>query len=407
MSDDSRLAQIQKLQTTDKAGAEALLLAFVRENFPQLHAAAMELRPSAVSLNSFNGYLTDDDGKKFFFKTHVEPGSIVNEYYNSRLLADAGYPIIHPAFTSIEYGKQFLVYELIEAVSLFDFARQLDLGQDENNLGFGWEQEDSDKKLFRTYQRTLDWQTAEDAARAPVHQLFYHRLMGARVHEFYIPADALPRIPLNTRWIINGRRYNSSLQELIAQQNLIRPEQPGPGIIGHGDAHNGNIFYFPDAYGNAPLTYFDPAFAGRHSPFLDLAKPLFHNVFAAWLYHPTNYTDDLVSVREEPGEVTITMNEMPPVHRLEIFYDSKVNNVLVPIMVELKRRGWLQDNWRAYLKTALFCCPFLTMNLTDETRFPEPIKWLGLAWSVIMGSESEGSEKSLLDETLDEIEANL
>jgi len=408
MSDDSQLAQIQKLQTTDKAGAEALLLAFVRENFPQLRAVTMELRPSAVSLNSFNGYLTDETGKRFFFKTHVEPGSIVAEYYNSGLLADAGYPIIRPVFTSTEYGKQFLVYELIEAASVFDIVRKMDIDPEyeyEQAGSLAAYQEDADLALFQIYRRTMDVQNSHDAARAPVHQLFYHRLKGPRLREYYSTADGEFKLPLHKTWVINGRHYLSTLQNLIDAQNIIHPSLAGISIIGHGDAHNGNVFLF-DAV-NVPLTYFDPAFGGRHSPFLDLAKPLFHNVFAAWLYHPEDYMQSIFSVNETAEEIHMVMDDVPASHRLEIFYRSKVDCVLHPLVIELKRRGWLQSNWRQYLKTALFCCPFLTMNLTDETRFPEQIKWLGLAWSVIMGSESEGSEKSLLDETLDEIEANL
>jgi len=56
----------------------------------------VELRPLAVSLNSFNGFLTLRDGSKLFYKTHVEPGSVIDEYYNTTLLAEAGYPIIKP-----------------------------------------------------------------------------------------------------------------------------------------------------------------------------------------------------------------------------------------------------------------------------------------------------------------------
>lgn len=124
---DARLRHIQTLQYADKQTAESLLLAFICETFPQLAARAVELRPSAVSLNSFNGDLILEDGRRLFFKTHVEPDSIVNEYYNSGLLAEAGYPIIRPLYASTEYGKQFLIYERIESPSVFEIARALEV----------------------------------------------------------------------------------------------------------------------------------------------------------------------------------------------------------------------------------------------------------------------------------------
>ena len=52
---------------------------------------------------------------------------------------------------------------------------------------------------------------------------------------------------------------------------------------------------------------------------------------------------------------------------------------------------------------ALFCCPFLTMNLSDTNKFPPAITLLGLAMSVEMGSANLGTEKSLLDSEFESI----
>ena len=77
-ANDTRLQRIQSLQFTDSKAAETLLLAFVRDTFPDLGVARVELRPLAVSLNSFNGFLTLADDSKLFYKTHVEPGSVTS-----------------------------------------------------------------------------------------------------------------------------------------------------------------------------------------------------------------------------------------------------------------------------------------------------------------------------------------
>src|SRR5690349_9113196 len=100
MTDDI-LYKIQTLQFHDKLSAERLLGTFIRDTFT-LPVTTVELRPLAVSLNSFNGFLTLEDGKKLFFKTHAEPDSVISEYYNAQRLADAGYPIIQPIFSSTE-----------------------------------------------------------------------------------------------------------------------------------------------------------------------------------------------------------------------------------------------------------------------------------------------------------------
>ena len=89
-----------------------------------------------------------------------------------------------------------------------------------------------------------------------------------------------------------------------------------------------------------------------------------------------------------------------------MFLRSKVERVLIPILQHLNDTNQLRPDWRTYLKAALFCCPFLTMNLTDREKFPPEISLLGLAMSVEMGSESY-EKRSLIDETLDEVDAAL
>ena len=405
MADDTLLRRIQALQNRDKPAAEALLIAFIADTFPALDPVKVELRPSAVSLNSFNGYLTLRDGTRLFFKTHVEPDSVIGEYYNATLMAEARYPVIRPRYASTEYGKQFLIYDLIEAQSVFDLARQIEVNSAPvdalQNLTAA--QNRSDDLLYQIYQATLADQPADEAARAPIHQLFYHRLASGRYHAFYGVSDNFVRRSVDKQWVINGRHYRATLADLVNCQMVIAPARSGPGVIGHGDAHNGNVFYMPGG-----LVYFDPAFAGRHNLFLDLTKPLFHNVFASWLYHSVNHPQVLsLAIQQDSTSITVTYDELiPPVRRM--FFDSKVERVLAPALILLKKRDLLPTDWRLYLKMALFCCPLLTMNLADDQRFPEQTAWLGLAYAIQMGSESDSANgRSLLDRTLDTIEAEL
>lgn len=406
----TRLEDIQQLQFTDRAAAEAMLIPFLREVFP-LDVQSVTLRPLAVSLNSFNGVITLADGTRLFFKSHVEADNQIDEYYNSALLAEAGYPVIQPLYTSSERGRQILIYELIEAPSVFDVAWAIENG------GEGLEsltaaQHHTDDRLLEIYLNMFQPQGAEDAAAAPVHQLFYHRLTGGRLARFY--ADDVPiRLPdLQTtmaevkavRWIINGQRYDETLNDLItAAIRLLEPKQAGISIVGHGDAHNGNVFYHG---ADQPLQYFDPAFAGRHHPLLDLTKPLFHNVFAMWMYFPREIDAKLPIALPRDGE-TWRVNydyPLPPVR--EMFFTSKIERVLKPTLQALNASGSLHDDWRAYLKAALMCCPLLTMNLTDSNKFPPAISLLGLAMAVEMGGESR-DQRSRIDQALDEVERTL
>jgi hypothetical protein len=405
----SILQDIQMLQFHDKAGAEALLLRFVRESF-SFDAVTVELRPLAVSLNSFNGLMTLADGRRLFFKTHTEADSVIGEYYNADKLAKAGYPVIQPIFSSTENEKQFLVYEVIDDPSVFDLAWAIENGNSDLLSQLTAAQNAADDQLLQLYQNTLADQPAEEAASAPIHQLFYHRLTGGRLARFY--ADdvvmALPKanIPmpdvLKARWTINGQKYDATLRDLIHDAiRLLDPKQASISIVGHGDAHNGNVF-FRQAKQKYSLVYFDPAFAGRHHPLLDLTKPLFHNVFAMWMYFPRDKQAQTSIVFSRDGDHWQVEHNyvLHPVRKM--FLQSKVDRVLHPILHELRTHGLLRADWRQFLKSALFCCPLLTMNLADPQKFPPEISLLGLSMAIEMGAESSG-QRSLIDQLLDSL----
>lgn len=418
------LGEIQTLQFHDRAAAEALLVGFLRDTLA-LDVTAVELRPLAVSLNSFNGFMTLADGRRLFFKTHTEPDNVIGEYYHAAALADAGYPVVQPILSSTETGKQILVYEVIRDPSVFDVAWAIETGDDQHLSALTRAQNDADDLLFQIYRQTLDEQTAQDAEAAPIHQLFSHRITGGRFERFYgplpgqigeYPTIQLPNGPVSMRrvrsikWIINGVRYDITLDQLVGRAaTLLQPAQSGPSIVGHGDAHNGNVFFHPadrNAATGATLEYFDPAFAGRHHPLLDLTKPLFHNVFAMWMYFP-NIKRDLTRITLADEGDSWRLEHDYALHPVrDMFLRSKAERVLIPMLQELKQRGWLRSDWRTYLKASLFCCPLLTMNLADPDKFPPEISLLGLAMSVEMGGNSIG-QRSLIDRTLDEAERSL
>jgi hypothetical protein len=383
-----------------------LLLRFVNETFPQLEVERVELRPQAISLNSFNGFLTLIDGQKLFFKTHVEQDNVIGEYYNAAMLKEAGYPVIQPLYSSTRSGQQILIYPVVSDPSVFDVARGLETQPFDEALfeDLKTAQNASDDDLYRRYLNTLAPQEMLDA---PIHQLFYHRLKGGRLDRFYgdgteirLPDGIFPLSEIRQwRWAINGSEYEETLDHLIYKAiSVLNPSiQIGLTIIGHGDAHNGNVFFNQE---KQQLTYFDPAFAGRHSPLLDLTKPLFHNVFAMWMYFPEEEKQKLSIERTFDGNSCRVQHNYGLNTIRQMFLESKVERVLIPTLQLLRSLDSLPHNWRTYLKSALFCCPFLTLDLK---RFPPEISLLGLTMAVQMGGESQNS-KSIIDAVLDRAE---
>jgi hypothetical protein len=408
MSDS--LQEIQTLQFTDRGRAEALLRDFIGQTF-SFDVARVTLRPQAVSLNSFNGFVELADGTEYFFKTHSEQDNVIDEYYNAAMLARAGYPVIEPVYSSTRAGQHLLIYERIDAPSVFDLARDIENGRGGDLKALTTAQNAADDLLLALYRQSIETIAATDNAKAPIYQLFYHRLTGGRLARFYGSGQGeWPVVDLpggthsmhdvrKVRWVINDQVYDPTLDDLIGHAiDVLNPDSPCEvSVIGHGDAHNGNVFYT-----DSGLVYFDPAFAGRHNFLLDVVKPLFHNVFAMWMYFPQEKrTVTPINLDDSGGKWHVTYDyDLHPVRHM--FLTSKVERVLIPALRMLRNAGTLPPDWRAILKAGLFCCPFLTLNLADGERFPPEIALLGLAMSVEMGAESSG-KRSLIDQVLDDV----
>lgn len=356
------------------------LKTFVRGRFG-FDVENVEFQNSAVSLNSFKGVFTTEHGERYFFKTHIEKAGEVHEYAGAQLLDSAGYPIIVPSFVSNERGKELLIYPLIEDPSVFDLVVALREGRSSVEVGaLKRAQETLDQTLFELYKKSFDPNPPPDFP--AVQQLFYRRLNGERFESFYrgrsrrlgdrnVAFEELER----AEWVINGKPCGRMHDWLKAARRLLAPEATFPfTIIGHGDAHNGNLFYGPQG-----LRYFDPAFAGRHDPFLDLTKPIFHNTFARWMYFPDEVEKStFVKVRWESGVLFIDHDFQP--NEVEgLFLQSKMAHVLEPLIPWLAEQGVFPSDWPERLRASLLCCPLFTVNLFDEEKYSPAMSALGFA----------------------------
>jgi phosphoglycolate phosphatase-like HAD superfamily hydrolase len=412
------LATIQNLQFTRRALAELLLQRWFARHM-DLWVEHVTLMPKAVSLNSFNGIYRAND-EEYFFKTHVEDKGILEEYYHAEMLFNAGYNVVKPLRTVHEKGQQMVIYPVIHWPVMFDLTRAVETDKTTEpsaDLLIAAERREC-ARLLTIYEATLEPSSAEEHARAPIHQLFWHRLVGERLTNFYasksFPFPANPRVPENPlasetvrrgnplrspalrfeeliayRWVINGVKadaWKATLAELLEEARvLLQPAREMYTVIGHGDAHFGNVFLEDQQH----YKYFDPAFAGRHSPLLDIVKPFFHNVFAMWMYFPDEVAQQLAITVNISGDTIFVEHNyvLPPVR--QAIWDTKVEHLLKPLLALLRSHHALPDDWFDFWRLAMLCCPLLTVNLLDTTRRPASICWLGLSQVMQVGNLKE------------------
>ena len=394
------LGTIQRMQFQEKARAEFLLQRWFMRHM-NLSVERVTLVPKPVSLNSFNGFY-EVDGEEYFFKTHVEEQGILQEYYHAELLSKARYNVVQPLHTLHERDRQMVVYPVVRWPVMFDLMRAVETGQAEQvqaDTLIAAEKRECER-LLSIYEETLASSAAREHALAPVHQLFWHRLTGGRYRQFYVGKvvplpgqgdnQAASTIAFNEllrfRWVVNGTpvdRYYSTLGELIERAKVVlHPERAGATVIGHGDAHFGNVFLEEQQR----YLYFDPAFAGRHSPLLDIVKPFFHNVFATWMYFAFDIAQQLALSVALYDETVYIEHDFVPAAIRQAMLDTKIEFLLKPLVALLHSRGVLPADWADIVRTALMCCPLLTMNLLDGERIPTTIGWLGLSQVMQMGN---------------------
>ena len=400
------LVTIQRLQFHEREKAERLLYRWFALHM-DLQVESVTLTPKAVSLNSFNGFYRAN-GEEYFFKTHVEEQGTLEEYYHAEELRQAGYNIVKPVRTVHEHGQQMVIYPIVHWPVMFDLMRSIETQQSTAitvETLVDAERRECDR-LLALYGRTLTFSNAQEHAQAPIHQLFWHRLAGERLRNYYnnkritLPnskESAAFDTLLTYKWRINGVDQRYTLNELIERAMVVlNPARAMFTIIGHGDAHFGNVFL----ENNEDYLYFDPAFAGRHSPLLDIVKPLFHNIFATWMYFPTEIAQDYtVTVYIEGTTIVISHNySLTPIR--QAILQTKEEYLLQPLLSKLRSLHALPDDWLEIMQSALLCCPLLTMNLVDTERMPPSLGWLGFALAVFMGNngmiswhiETEGQE---------------
>ena len=390
LNDLDSLATIQRLQFSDKAKAERLLRLWFARHM-HINTESVTLTPKPVSLNSFNGFYRSD-GEDYFFKTHVEEQGVLDEYYHAGLLQSAGYHIVRPQHLLREKERQMVIYPLVQWPVMFDLMRAVEIDQRADfttGMLIDAEREEC-ARLLDIYRHTLEW--SSENAQAPIHQLFWHRLTGGRLASFYAGKSVpLPESSgllsfeelLACRWTIQGVEQPHTLGELIERaKHVLHPEHAASSVIGHGDAHFGNVFL---EEGQRYL-YFDPAFAGRHSPLLDVIKPLYHNVFATWMYFPQEIGQNLHIALTVRDSIIFVEHDYHLTPIRQALLETKIEYLLHPLITMLRERDMLPDDWQEMTRMALMCCPLLTINLLDRQRYTPALTWLGLSHVMQMGN---------------------
>ena len=167
-----------------------------------------------------------------------------------------------------------------------------------------------------------------------------------------------------------------------------------PVIVSHGDAHNANVWIRRESSGRPTLILFDPAFAGNSIPALvGEIKATFHNIFAhpLWLYTPDLAARAFRVCAECNGDGIVISHDWELSKLRQEFLRLKIEKYWRPLLHQLRTLNALPYNWEEIMRSALFCCPTLVMNLLSGPLRTESISLLAFSIAVMCGSTPKTS----------------
>src|SRR5260370_33186539 len=105
------------------------------------------------------------------------------------------------------------------------------------------------------------------------------------------------------------------------------------------------------------------------------------------MYFPYDVARDLnLSVSVQNSTITVEHDyTLTPIR--QAILQTKIENLLIPLVAELRSHDALPSDWLEMMRLALMCGRLLTITLLAEERLPPSIGWLGLAQAVQIGNE--------------------
>ncbi|KAI1115915.1 hypothetical protein F5Y14DRAFT_460090 [Nemania sp. NC0429] len=231
---------------------------------------------------------------------------------------------------------------------------------------------------LRAYRSYLSLRADPAVARQNIQRLFHDRLVDdRRMKESYGQGMTLAGETfsleelLSLRWIINGQSYPSLREAFDEARKIVAPDSAlmlsCPMVFGLGDSHGGNVMFSPlnEQGGTGRVIFIDHEVARFHPVMLDLAKPLYYDVFYETLYRqllPGNAHQALqYRICKESNSIIV---DLPPVtdSLTQAILDIKLQYLVKPLCDEIRKQGGNLEDHMPVLANAMFLCATLGGN---------------------------------------------
>ena len=231
--------------------------------------------------------------------------------------------------------------------------------------------------MLRAYRQSFQNPVQEGSSVGqPIHRFYHSRLVNnTRFGELYstgidIHGHLLPMASFLCMQIeVNGVTYPSFEEISRKATGILHPmaKCSCPNVFGLGDAHGANIMIHNEEGPNhrRELLYIDYEVAGYHSVMLDLAKPIYLDVFFEMLYADNLEDPPEIEYVLEDGVIKVTLSACTDRLGQEIF-NIKRRFLIDPLVQYSQSLGCSLVEHVPQLAYALFSCACLTRDFRGE-----------------------------------------
>lgn len=204
-------------------------------------------------------------------------------------------------------------------------------------------------------------------------RLFYKRLFGKKYKEFYKTNKNNIASLFDREIFINGDKSPFTINQIV---NNIKKKYKNNrfkkilAIMGHGDAHHGNIIV------NDKIWFIDNEYSDYIPPFMELAKPYYNDFLGTLFFHNQNCLNGYFIIKKyiDNGKKIF----------IDINTPKKIDNYLKITHIKLlARKNTVNENTDDFLSLNdyLILCHMLTKN---PNNYPPKTKKIFLIFIIIL-----------------------
>lgn len=254
------------------------------------------------------------------------------------------------------FGYEWILYDYIEGPLMSEVFSDI-RNQKQFNSFIALERR-KELKLVGLYSKQTGLLDYNRYIKSRANKLFFYRFTGQRYREFYKTEKSNISNLFNRKIILNGQTLPLTVEQIIYNllkkytnhDDTLRVES----ILGHGDAHHGNIII------NKKIWFIDNEYADVTTPLMEIAKPYYNDFLGGIFFGGIRMYNSLFRIDSFRDDGTDINSKITVSDEFQRFIE------IASIKLKL-RRHIVNKNTKDFISfnDYLFLCHILTKNPND------------------------------------------